>query len=233
MDDSNSALDVDGDGNVTNLAVEEKASTEVIDSKKKAKSSHSKVGWKVWTLFGAAVVAVVSLAGFLIAIIVTNNQGGNIDELPENTEPVTMEYTDVEIANELNKIQLQVYDMKLDEAQSYINKQIQKYRGTNLWPRLIIFKAWVYVNSNDQDSALRVADELDVDELDNELKLKYYDLLRSIYYIKNDQEKEKEYYDKYWATYDDMFGGNGVSDEDTIEESEITQPEGPGGTDEE
>ena len=228
MDDSNSALDVDGEGNVTN-PVEEKASTEAADVKKKSESSHSKVGWKVWTLFGTAVVAVVSLAGFLIAVIITNNQGGGGGEKPEITEPVIMEYTGLEIDDEINEIAYEVHNMSADEAFAYLDKAINKYKGTNMWPKLVMLKAQTYMGEEELDKALETALKIKEEEVENKYKFDYYNLMSKIYHAKHDAEKEKEYTDKFWAFYDGEFGTEGVTDEDEIDEVFITQPEGAGG----
>ena len=49
------------------------------------------------------------------------------------------------------------------------------------------------------------------------------------YRLKHDSEKEKEYYDKYWAFYDERFGTEGITDEDEVDEVFINQPTGGGG----
>ncbi|MBQ8985050.1 hypothetical protein IJ076_00610 [Candidatus Saccharibacteria bacterium] len=192
-------------------------------------SKDSKVSFKVWLLFGIAVAVIVAVIVVLTTVAILNRNKNEMGETTEITEPVIMEYTDVELDEDVNETLTETFKMTPDEAYAYVDKQIQRYTGTNLWARLVMLKAQLYVENEQYDLALETALKVNEDDVEDDFKFSYYNMMHKIYYLKKDDAKVQEYDDKYWAFYNQQFGTDGITDEDEIDESFITEPMGLGG----
>lgn len=168
---------------------------------------------KIWLLFVGEVLAVVILAIVVVVVFVVNKQNGNKpvdDELGVSTDV----FPDEEVDHILSDVKMKIRELKGEEMYNYIDREIRRYKGTNVEKRLVITKAWTAVHEDDAGKALGVAQTLNEEEMNTEEKLLYYSLMKTIYKNGGDEENMVKYSDAYWALYDETFGYVGDGEEE-------------------
>jgi hypothetical protein len=167
---------------------------------------------KIWILFVCEILAVLILV--IVVVVLVINKKNNEDKTANAVEVVTSTYPDEEVDRILLDIRIRIRELKGEEMYNYIDKELRRYKGTNVEHKLVMTKAWTAVHDDDAGKALGIAQTLNEDDLTDEEKLLYYSLMKTIYKNGSDEENMIKYNNAYWALYDEKYGYAGDAEEE-------------------
>lgn len=141
-------------------------------------------------LCGVLGVLVVVIVGLVVGLIVTNNA--------KNTEVVAAEpqvdtqAVEAENARIKSEMKTAIASMKMSEKESYLNKKIKEYQGTDMEFEARMMKVWIFIEDKQGVKAMEVINKMKIDDeaLSPQQKLNYYDTLRGAAKAMNDHETE-------------------------------------------
>ncbi len=168
------------------------------------KKGGDKPNRKMWILFVGEILIVVIL---VVAVIIMFANRGRSVAVDPGQDPTTAvhDYTSTEIEDILFDVRAKIRELSGDEMYNYINQELNKYKGTQVEPQLLMTKAWTAIHDNRADFALTVAQDIKEENLPNEEKLLYYTLMKSIYGKLDDGGNASKYSKLYWDLYDEMY----------------------------
>ena len=181
------------------------------------KKGGDKPNRKIWILFVGEILIVVVL---VVAVVIMFANRGKSTAVDPGEDPYTAvhDYTSTEIEDILFEIRAKIRELSGDEMYNYINQELNKYKGTQVEPQLLMTKAWTAIHENRADFALTVVQEINEENLPKEEKLLYYTLMKTIYGKLNDSANTAKYSNLYWGLYDEMYSS--ISDAVLEEEDE-------------
>ena len=163
-------------------------------------------------------VLILVIIGLIIGVVVVNMNGGrevakveeNVNQgetvsATEKTEEQKRTEDEMTIVNAINQEIQPMEDMA--EVQSYLDQKVEEYAGESVQPRIKMMKVWVYVNDNQPEEALAMAEGITEEEQDDSQKMNYYAAMAKIYDGLGDEEKAQSYQDQWKALYDKLYDG--------------------------
>lgn len=149
------------------------------------------------------IVLVLIIIGLVVGIIL----------IPKNSQPrdrseITPEEFD-ENMDIIEKIQDQVNSTESeDEALALFDKKLEEYKGKSVWMNVYYEKVKYYSDIGQLDNAIKMLDDLlNSGNLTDPEIIELYSTYEDIYEHNGQNEKAKEFRDKYWELYLEYFNG--------------------------
>ena len=109
---------------------------------------------------------------------------------------------DSETVEELNE---QIVPMSVEQAEEFLDGKLKEYAGTDMEYRIKVMKIWVYNNEGQYQNGLNLAQQLDVNQLNDLQKVDYFRVMWVTYDGLGDSAQASQYEKQWQELHDKVF----------------------------